>query len=185
MKATVQDDGKIMEAVQRGDSLALGVLYSRYGAVVYRLALRILQRSQDAEDLTQEIFLSLEKATRYNEERGSLLNFLMTLTRSRALNRIRRGQSQGRLLQRCQHHHSTDVPNLPMENATFSELSQRVVSALETLPPNQRQVLELAYYEGLSQSEITQQLQIPLGTVKTRSRQGLLKLKNLLQDLVE
>lgn len=72
-----------------------------------------------------------------------------------------------------------------MENAALSELSQRVASALETLPPNQRQVLELAYYEGLSQSEITQKLAIPLGTVKTRSRQGLLKLKNLLQDLVE
>lgn len=185
MQAAVQDDGEIMEAVQRGDSLALGILYNRYGAVVYRLALRILQRPQDAEDLTQEIFLGLEKATRYNPKRGNLLNFLMTLTRSRALNRIRQGQSQGRLLQRCQHHHSTDIPNVPMENATFSELSQRVAIALETLPFNQRQVLELAYYKGLSQSEITQQLQIPLGTVKTRSRQGLLKLKNLLQDLVE
>lgn len=174
-----------MEAVQKGDSLALGILYSRYGAVVYRLALRVLQRPQDAEDLTQEIFLGLEKSTQYNQKRGSLLNFLLTLTRSRALNRIRQGQSQDRLLQRCQHHHSLDVPDLPMENATLAELSQRVASALETLPPNQRQVLELAYYQGLSQSEITQQLQIPLGTVKTRSRQGLLKLKNLLQDLVE
>jgi len=185
MQAAVQDDGEIMAAVQRGDSLALGILYGRYGAVVYRLALRILQRPQDAEDLTQEIFLGLEKATQYNPNRGNLLTFLMTLTRSRALNRIRQGQSQGRLLQRCQHHHSTDSPNLPMENATVAELSQRVAIALETLPPDQRRVLELAYYEGLSQSEITQRLQIPLGTVKTRSRQGLLKLKNLLQDLVE
>lgn len=185
MQVVVQDDGEIMAAVQRGDSLALGILYNRYGAVVYRLALRILQRSQDAEDLTQEIFLSLETTTPYNPQRGNLLNFLLTLTRSRALNRIRQGQSRGRLLKACQHDHLTNVPNLPMENAALSELSQRVASALETLPPNQRQVLELAYYEGLSQSEITQKLAIPLGTVKTRSRQGLLKLKNLLQDLVE
>lgn len=185
MNVAVQDEETIMAAVQQGDSCALGILYSRYGAVVYRLALRILKGPQDAEDLTQEIFLNLEKATRYQPGRGSVLNFLMVITRSRALNRIRRGQSQGRLLQRCEHQYSDDFPNLPMENATFSELSQRVVSALAALPPKQRQVLELAYYEGLSQSEITQQLQIPLGTVKTRSRQGLLKLKNLLQDLVE
>lgn len=64
MQVVVQDDGEIMAAVQRGDSFALGVLYNRYGAVVYRLALRILQRSQDAEDLTQEIFLSLETTDR-------------------------------------------------------------------------------------------------------------------------
>jgi RNA polymerase sigma-70 factor, ECF subfamily len=71
------------------------------------------------------------------------------------------------------------------DRATLKELAQRVRSALQEIPENQRQTLEMAYFDGLSQSEITEQLQIPLGTVKTRSRQGLLKLRTLLQDLVD
>lgn len=180
-----QDDSEIMAAVQKGDQVALGILYDRYGAVVYRLALRIIGRSPDAEDLTQEIFLCLSKTTPYDPSRGSLITFLLTLTRSRSLNRLRQNQSQDQRWQRLTQQHPIKTPNLPMETARLAELSQRVSDALQTLPAQQRQVLELAYYDGLSQSEITQQLDIPLGTVKTRSRQGLLKLRNLLKDLVE
>lgn len=72
-----------------------------------------------------------------------------------------------------------------MDQASLTEISQRVCEALQELPENQRQVLEMAYFDGLSQAKITQQLNIPLGTVKTRTRQGLLKLRQLLNDLVE
>jgi len=107
------------------------------------------------------------------------------MTRSRAINRLNQVKSKQKLLQRWQHNQSPNSPNAPLENASLTELSHHVSEALQALPDNQRQVLEMAYYGGLSQSEITEQLKIPLGTVKTRSRQGLLKLKQLLKDWME
>lgn len=178
-------DTEVIQALRLGDLSALGILYSRYGEAVYRLALRILSNSQEAEDLTQEVFLTFWRTTTYDPERGSVLVFLLTVTRSRAINRLHQVRSHQQLLQRWRRNRPLNASNVPMENASLKELSHRVSQALQTLPDSQRQVLEMAYYHGLSQSEITQQLKIPLGTVKTRSRQGLLKLRQLLKDLVE
>jgi len=179
------EDLKVIQAMRSGDLAALKVLYHRYGEVVYRLALRILGNAPEAEDLTQEVFLTFWRTETYDPARGSVVAFLLTMTRSRAINRLNQVKSKQKLLQRWQHNQSPSAPNPPLENASLKELSHHVSEALQRLPDSQRQVLEMAYYGGLSQSEITEQLKIPLGTVKTRSRQGLLKLKQLLKDWME
>jgi len=179
------EDRKVIQAMRSGDLAALKVLYRRYGEVVYRLALRILGNAHEAEDLTQEVFLAFWRTETYDPARGSVVVFLLTMTRSRAINRLNQVKSKQKLLQRWQHNQSPNSPNAPLENASLTELSHHVLEALQALPDSQRQVLEMAYYDGLSQSQITEQLKIPLGTVKTRSRQGLLKLKQLLKDWME
>jgi RNA polymerase sigma-70 factor, ECF subfamily len=179
------EDATVIQAMRSGDLAALKVLYNRYGEAVYRLALRILGNNHEAEDVTQEIFLTFWRTETYDPSRGSLLVFLLTMTRSRAINRLNQMRAQRKLLQRWQHNHSPIMRNAPLENASLTELSHHVLEALQALPNSQRQVLEMAYYEGLSQSEITEHLKIPLGTVKTRSRQGLLKLRQLLKDWVK
>lgn len=185
MAPTAPEDIPVIEAMRSGDLTALGTLYNHYGEAVYRLSLRILKNPQEAEDLTQEVFLTFWRSTSFDPQRGTLLVYLLTMTRSRAINRLRQAKSRLQLLQRWSRNRPTDTANVPMETASLKELSQQVTVALQTLPDNQRQVLELAYYDGFSQSEIAEQLEIPLGTVKTRSRQGLLKLRTLLKDLVE
>ena len=185
MKLANQTDIEVFQALQSGNLSALGVLYDRYGEAVYRLAWRILGNAAEAEDLTQEVFVTLWRSCTYDPTRGSTIVFLMTLTRSRAINRLRQMRSQQQLLQRWERSIPTQSPNPLIDKVSLGEMSHRIVEALQELPPNQRQVLEMAYYDGLSQSEITQKLNIPLGTVKTRTRQGLLKLRQLLKDLVE
>lgn len=180
-----QTDTKVFQALKSGDLSALGAIYDRYGTAVYRLALRILGNVAEAEDLTQEVFLTFWRSSTYDPNRGSMLVFLMTLTRSRAINRLHQSRSQQQLLQRWGRSLPPESFNPLMDKASLSEISQLIFKALQQLPENQRQVLEMAYYDGMSQSEITQQLNVPLGTVKTRARQGLLKLRRLLKDLVE
>jgi RNA polymerase sigma-70 factor, ECF subfamily len=185
MNLSNQTDTEVYSALQSGNQQALGVIYDRYGDAVYRLALRMLGNKTEAEDLTQEVFLAFWKGANYDPNRGSMVVFLMTITRSRAINRLNQKRSQQQLTERFKHSVPEHYVNNTMEKATFNEIQQRVAEALKELPDSQRQILEMAYYDGLSQSQITEQLNIPLGTVKTRSRQGLLKLRKLLNDLVE
>jgi RNA polymerase sigma-70 factor, ECF subfamily len=163
----------------------LEALYDTYGAAVYRLALRMLGNASDAEDLTQEVFVDFWQKRQYDASRGSLITFLLTMTRSRSLNRIRQRQSKTQLLQRWEKVMPMSYADNSWEKASLAEVSEKIRVALDQLPSAQRQILEMAYYEGLSQSEITDRLAIPLGTVKTRSRQGLLKLRQLLHHLTD
>lgn len=177
-------DAEVYALLKQGDADALGTLYNRHGKVVYRLALRILANAQEAEDLTQEVFLTLWRKGTYDSKRGSLSSFLLTLARSRSIDRLRSKASKLRSLQKFQHEFGHESGPLPLEKIDQSERAALVRSALQQLPESQRSALELAYYEGLSQSEIAETLDTPLGTVKTRCRQGLIKLRDLLRDLV-
>jgi RNA polymerase sigma-70 factor, ECF subfamily len=178
-------DIDLLDALQGGQTQALGMLYDRYSRLVYSLAFKILANSEEAEDVTQDIFLTLWQRNTYNPARGSLSSFLTTMTRSRAIDKLRSRGTRHRFLQKWEGMaRSETVMTTPLEQISLGERSQITRSALETLPPNERQVLEIAYYEGLSQSEISQRLNIPLGTVKTRSRQGLLKLRQALQEFI-
>jgi RNA polymerase sigma-70 factor, ECF subfamily len=183
---TDESDLPVLKALQQGDTNALGILYDRYGTAVYRLALRMLTNPTEAEDLTQEVFLAFWRGVdKYDVDRGTLVVFLLTITRSRALNRLKQQGSQQNLSQRVGNYLPRTDRNPGMDAVTLTELRERMSSALNELPINQKQVLEMGYYQGKSQSEIAQELDLPLGTVKTRSRQGLLKLRQFLQDLVE
>lgn len=178
-------DAVLMQTMRTGEPSALGSLYDRYGSLVYRLALKILTSSQEAEDLTQEIFLNLWHNQTYNPDRGSLSSYLTTLTRSRAIDKLRSRTTQGKFLQRWSQAMTTATPPpSPFDLADLHQRATEVQQALTQLTDKQRQVLEMAYYEGLSQSEIAAQLNIPLGTIKSWSRQGLLQLRKTLKDLI-
>ncbi len=174
-------DEQLIEALKAGQTEALGEIYDRYVSLVYNLALRLLRNANEAEDLTQEIFIALPRL--YDGKRGSLGTFLSMVTRSRAIDRLRKRNNRKQILTRWQNCLSPTVTeSVPFEQAAMAERRAQVQEALAQLPEKHRRVLELSYYEGLSQSEISQHLGIPLGTVKSWARRGLLKLEQNLQD---
>jgi RNA polymerase sigma-70 factor (ECF subfamily) len=185
MMLSNQTDTEVFQGLRSGNLIALGILYERYGEIVYRVALRMLGNAQEAEDLTQEVFLSLWSGGAYDSQRGSMLVFLTTLTRSKAIDRHRQIRAQWQRIQRWLRNFPPESGSTLMDKVALKEMSCRVHEAIAELPANQQQVLEMAYYDGLSQSEISEALNMPVGTVKTYKRKGLLKLREILQDLVE
>ncbi len=178
-------DAELLAALPVDPSAALGHLYDRYAGLVYGLAMKILGAPPEAEDLTQEIFLTFCTKCDYDPTRGSLGAFLVTLTRSRAIDKIRARARKERLLE---HLGGTTIPDVPVaspfEELSIAECSDRVRGALADLPETQRRVLEMAYYRGLSQTEIAAELATPLGTVKGWARKGLASLRETLAPLV-
>ena len=182
-----KSDEEVFLAFKKGNQLALEIIYDRYGAVVYRVIYKMLNNRQEAEDLTQEIFILLQENCNFNPQKGSFYTYLMMLTRSRTIDRLRSKNSQGKFWQnigKLKDLISFSESNNPLENISMNERAIEVKKALQNLSAIQRQILELSYYEGLSQSEIAKRLQIPLGTVKTHSRRGLLKLRQNLTNLL-
>ncbi|HEY9639031.1 MAG TPA: sigma-70 family RNA polymerase sigma factor [Coleofasciculaceae cyanobacterium] len=179
-------DAALLKDLAAKQPAALKCLYERYGSVVYGVALKVLQSQPEAEDLTQEIFLSLWQRPVDSAKQGHLLRYLIAMTRSRAIDKLRSRSRHLNLVQRWGHNAiATTSTSTPVDQAVVNERSQQVRQALSQLSEQQRQVIELAYDAGLSQSEIAQRLHHPLGTVKTWTRQGLLKLKQLLQESID
>jgi RNA polymerase sigma-70 factor, ECF subfamily len=161
---------------------ALQEIYRRYARLVHASALRILKSKEEAEDMTQEIFLLLWHQCRYDKSRGSFKNFLVMKTRSRSIDKLRSHQTRHRISQHLQAIHSPRTVTTPIEQAVRSQSVQSVRAALSRLPRTEREVLKSAYYEELSHAEIANQLDIPLGTVKSRSRQALRKMREALLE---
>jgi RNA polymerase sigma-70 factor, ECF subfamily len=179
-------DLEIFLAIQAQQVKALDLLYDRYGKLVYTIAFRIINNVEEAEEITQETFLRLwQRHEIYQPNRGSLSGFLITLTRSRSIDRLRSRKSHQEKLERIQIF-ADRIPNrnLPLEFVTVQERSNLVREALQQLSPTERQLLETAYYDYLSQSEIAKREGIPLGTVKSRTRQALKKLRAALDSFV-
>ncbi len=178
-------DAELIRLLRGGQQQALGVLYDRYGGLVYTVAFKILNQADEAEDLTQEVFLTFWKQERFDPSRAALSTYLGVMTRSRAINKLHSRSSQQRMSDRLKQTTPLEFSApTPLEQASFAEQQQTVRQALTQISDNQRQVLELNYYKGLSQSEVAQQLSLPLGTVKTHARQGLIKLRQILGDAV-
>lgn len=175
-----RSDADLMQALQKGHTDALGALYDRHAGVVFGIALKTLGNSEDAEDLTQEIFLQLwRKPKVYNASRGALRSYLSTLTRSRAIDLLRSRTSKFNVLQRCRRMFlARGTADSLLDMAAGAEQARVVQIALAKLPERQREVLCLRFYERYSFSQIAQHLELPLGTVKSRSRQGLLALRS-------
>jgi RNA polymerase sigma-70 factor, ECF subfamily len=161
----------------------LAQIYDQYAQLVYGLARAILTNTQEAEDLTQEIFVGLLGRCAYDPTRGSLASFLTMMTRSRAIDILRARDRTLRLLETWGDGGTGGVAATPHEEVSSDECARSVRRALETLPATQRQVLEMAYFKGLTQVEIAEALNAPLGTVKTWARKGLYSLRNALQNL--
>ena len=184
--ASAEPSDEVLLRTLGTDRSALGPLYDRYGGLVYGLARAILQSPEDSEDLTQEVFVMLCQGTTYDVRRGSLGAFLTTLTRSRAIDRLRgRGRRLRILRASWQSAPPPDLPVAPVDRIATREGSERVRSAVAELPANERRVLEMVYYQGLTQAEIAATLDAPLGTVKSWCRRGLLGLRAALADLVQ
>ncbi|MEO0539699.1 MAG: sigma-70 family RNA polymerase sigma factor [Cyanobacteria bacterium P01_A01_bin.105] len=183
---TAQTDTALYNAVKQGMAAALGILYDRHAGLVYGVALKMLGDPQAAEDLTQDVFVQLAKTDAYNPNRGALRTYLAILTRSRAIDRLRSQQASTRTISRWQAHYGnselTDRSFMQVEQA---EQTETLHQALSYLAEDEQTVLRMIYLEGLSQVEAAERLQIPLGTVKTRSRRGLIKLRQILEELAQ
>jgi len=174
-----------MRRIQDGDERALRDLYRTYKDLIFGLLLSILNNRQEAEDCLQEVFTQVwEKADRFNPERGKPYSFIVTLARNKAIDRTRSSGYKNQERQDNVINDFTMVPvdadNSPLEETERSDRANRVRSALQQLPEKERRVLRIAYFEGLSQSEIAERTGIPLGTVKYRTRQGMIKLRDML-----
>lgn len=165
--------------IDHGD---LASLYDAYSPAVYRLALRLCRSSHAAEDLVHDVFLRFWRQGSYDPSRGPVLAYLLLLTRSMALNKLAQQRNRWQIVQQWSHQLLGHEPPSTQRWAELTDLGERMALALGQIDPKQRQVLELAYYQGLSQSAVAERLQIPLGTVKTRSRQGLLALRRHMVD---
>ena len=177
-------DAQLCEALGAGGTAALATLYDRYAGLVFGLARTILASAEEAEDLTQEIFIGLQRRCAYDPARGTMSAFLAVLTRSRALDRLRTRRSRLKLHEKLgTEEHQPAAPVAPLEHAALEQSAERVREGLAALPEPQRKVIELAYFGGLSQADIAERLQTPLGTVKSWTRKGLLALRESLRDL--
>jgi RNA polymerase sigma-70 factor, ECF subfamily len=171
----------LMRRLAAGDARALEELYDRHGRLVFSLACRIAEQPADAEDVTQDVFTQAwRRAAQYDPRRGSVAAWLLVMTRSRALDRLRRQRSRPDGRDTVDEEHlsrmSGDAPDSEQRLMTRVEV-ERLRTALRDLPSAEREAIELAYYSGLTQAEIAVRLDQPLGTVKTRVRSGLIRLR--------
>ena len=176
-------DRAALERIARGDHEGLAALYDRHAKPVYSLALRILQDQGEAEDIVQDVFSQAwRQAAHYDASRGAVAAWLFTLARSRAIDRLRarRARPERAAGDRDAAANVVDPGVSPDLQVLSAEQIGRVRAALDALPTLQRVAIELAFYEGLTHVEIAERLEQPLGTVKTRIRLALGKLRDLL-----
>ncbi len=180
------EDGDVLARLQRRDSRALAELYDRYGGMIYRLVLRIVRDSGIAEDLVQETFLrAWNRASAFDAERGAAGPWLLAIARNRALDYLR---AQSR---RCSYTLELNETEHPAQFVDFAaealnfDLARQVKRAMDELSTEQRQAIQLAYFEGLTQTEIAERMGQPLGTVKTWMRRAMLRMRETMGPVNE
>ena len=186
--ATPIADSELITRVAAGDERAMALLYDRYGQVLYAVAYRIVGQRADAEEVVLDAFAQAwREATRFDASRGSAAGWLTTISRSRALDLVRARSRRERITATAAAERPGSSPALggwrvdPASAVDLAERRRQVQLALEALSPPQRRAIELAYFEGMSQSEIAELLHEPLGTIKTRVRLGMQKLRETLR----
>lgn len=182
-------DDELMARIGRRDLRAFEAIHDRYGDLVYSVALRVVGDPHVAEDVAQDVFLRVwRKPERFNQERGKFVTWILSVTRNRSIDERR---SQGRRLRHLAMPAgpeeedvlpSSDERDDPALAAVLSEERTAVREALEVLPPEQKLAIQLAYFSGLTQQEIATKLGQPLGTVKTRIRLGMRKMRTALEQ---
>jgi RNA polymerase sigma-70 factor, ECF subfamily len=170
----VASDAALLSALRSGDEQAMGQLYGRYSSIVYAVALRVLGDTGAAEDILQDVFMRLwRNPDLFDPNRGSLGGWLAVITRNRAIDSLRKRRPE------------TDITDVvvgyepDMRGAEWSRALEKIRGALAAMAPPQRTALEMAYFEGLTHSEIAEKTGEPLGTIKTRIRAGLQALRKV------
>mgnify|MGYP003112672149 FL=1 len=181
-----------MARIQARDASALSELYDNYNRLLFGLILSILKKREEAEDTLQEVFTQIwEKAEQFDLERGTVYTWIVSLTRNKSIDRLRSK------VYKEQKKQSTSLDNEdvfyplysdetdPLEQTILTDRAKIVRDALDKISDKQRKVLQVAYFNGMTQSEISEEYDIPLGTVKTRMRDGMMKLRELLAKDIE
>lgn len=186
LRARDQDWVSLIKQVAGGDQSALTTLYDSTSRLVFGLILRIVTDRASAEEVLLDVYTQVwRQALSYDTARGAPLAWIMTIARSRAIDRLRSGKHDLHGKESLDAIGEVSSKAASPEEATVNSERQRIVrSALETLSVEQREVIELAYFSGLSHSEIALRLGQPLGTVKTRTRLGMIKLRDLLRPVL-
>lgn len=175
-----ENDVELLKAIAARDEAALAQLYDRYRTILFGLLMRILNNREEAEDVLQEVFLQVwRKAADFDESRGRPFTWLVTLARSRGIDRLRTLASRERVAEAGARAVTEEISDAATD-AFKSEQRGLVSDALAKLPDEQKRPIMLAYFDGLTQSEISTHLGAPLGTVKTRMRTGMIRLRELL-----
>jgi RNA polymerase sigma-70 factor (ECF subfamily) len=180
-------DEQLMVLVQQGDEAALATLYRRHTAILRTVIARVVHIDADVDDLLQEVFLEVWKRCQtYEENKGKVLGWMITMARRRAIDRVRRRQAYARAEERLrlQTEAEDQVAHYHVEeDAAASERATMLHETMATLPDAQREALQLAFYQGLSQRQIAAKTGVPLGTIKTRLELALRKLRVALTSL--
>ena len=181
--AAPADSVRLLGEIARGDRDAFGRFYDLHAALVHTFALRILRERGEAEEVVQDVFVQVwRQAETYSTDRGTPEAWLITMTRSRGIDKLRSKRRRDEMVRPADNPDRLSEPAVAESAAGRAEARATLGGALADLPAAQRSVLELAYFDGLTQSEIAARLGEPLGTVKTRMRGGLERLRGALES---
>lgn len=186
-QSDLDKDIELLRCISEGDRYAFSCFYDNYSRLLFAIAFRILNDQKEAEDVLQEVFLQIwDKAGSYKPELGKPSSWAVTLTRNKAIDYIRAGQRRSRLLELASTEMLVRQPGAAAANESVRgrDGTELITSAVSELPADQRRAIELAFFTGLTQHEISETLQEPLGTIKARIRRGMMKLRGRLEGFV-
>ena len=186
-RPSTTDDAQLLQRIAQQDRQAFSQLYDRYSGVLYSTTLRILNNPEEASDVLQDVFIQIwEKAGSYDPRLGEPFNWALTLTRNKAIDRLRALRRRYSFIDEVTQEaaNENNARAVWNDDVLSHEKAAWIRSAVETLPLEQRQAIELAFLGGMTQNEISEMLKQPLGTIKARIRRGMLKLRDSLKELL-
>jgi len=178
-----EQDEDLVRRIALGDRIAFGEFYDRHHQTLFAVALRILANPASAEDVLQDVFIQVwERASQYDRGLGRPLGWAVVMTRNKAIDRLRARQRRSRLSERAAQ--ESVEPDVFTSSPGDEDRGEHLRNALTILPSDQRSAIELAFFEGLSQTEIAERMHEPLGTIKARIRRGMLRLRDKLKGVL-
>ncbi len=177
--SAARDEEQLMAAVARGDQAAFGELYDRVGGTVHGIVRKVVRDPAQSEEVTQEVMVEVWRtAVRFDPDKGSVRTWILTMAHRRAIDRVRSEQSSRDRTERVGHRDQVRAFDEVAEEVEVRSEHDQVREALSTLTALQREAVELAYYQGYTYREVSELLDTPLGTIKTRMRDGLIRLRD-------
>lgn len=184
------DEAQLVEAIARGDQQALSQLYDTYTRLLYSLIIKIVKNQEVAEDILQEVFVQVwDKASKFDGNKGTVYTWLTTMSRNKSIDHLRSKTHKNSSKNVSDPEEYVfplmeSVEATPLDATIQNDQRNRINQALGQIPAEQKEIIEIAYFQGYTQSEIAAELDLPLGTVKTRMRQGMIKLKEIITATV-